>query len=125
MGLREAEDILNSIFADMQRDQVKAIRRDPERHKLTMILGNRDMIYDKHWGGENSTTRFYFCVAETVNAAGYILTWRQRHYKKPRKVRGQTVSGQRDKFKAYKSREAAKRLAKRRAENSLKRLSKT
>jgi hypothetical protein len=117
--------MLQELEQDSLRREMDAARADPKKHRLTRNMGKASLSH-RYWPGGRTKRgdSIYFCVADCVNAAGYVLTWREVHYRKPRKVRGQgKVVMNRDQWAARKTHRAAVKLAQARAARSLSRLS--
>jgi hypothetical protein len=120
---------MNAMMADlskMMRDFEKAERRvdaqaakeDPKANKLTQIT-KAPTTYRSFFGGKNRDGEsVYFCVADYVNAAGYILSWREtRVMRSEFSVEVEdTAKRRRRQWAASKSQETMIRLAKRRAD---------
>lgn len=106
-----------ALFDNFQRSNNEferaAAERDPNAHKLSRVMaGPHGLNYHYAWGGKNGRNQtLWFCWSTHRNVAGYFLGWREVRGK--RKVR-------RDRWVARKSRIAVKKLAQRRAEQSLK-----
>jgi hypothetical protein len=130
MGKSEALAELNKFMDDMWRDIERSNREEvarkaaanPKAYKLSKVLKSSsrnggDGSHTHHFGGEDKRgTRYYFCVADHVNVAGYVLTWRERWFKIPRGKQG--VRMKRDQWAAKKTHTAAVKLAKARAKRS-------
>jgi len=109
-------DEIQKMFQEFEQDTrqriLDAAKADPKKHKLTTVMGKASTSYTFYEGGKNKRgDKIYFCVADYVNVAGYVLTWRQVYYKKPRKG----VTMQRDQWAARISKGAAVKLAQARA----------
>jgi hypothetical protein len=129
-ALAELNRFMANMWRDIERDNreriANAAAADPEKYKLSKILRSRDHnggdgSRTTYWAGENKRFRRWFCVADHVNVAGYILTWRETWYRKPRGKAKLTMK--RDQWSAKKNHAAAVRLAKERAARSLSQLS--
>jgi hypothetical protein len=120
---------ITRMFAEMEQTRLESIKRaareDPVKHKLTTVFASGKMSYTYYDGGKDRRgTRYRFCVSEHTNVAGYILTWRERWFKKPRKLkRHGLVTMFRDQYVAKSSKGMAQELAQERAERSRKRFS--
>jgi hypothetical protein len=121
-------DEITRIFQEMEQTRLESIKRDarenPVKHKLTTVYAAGKMTYVYFDGGRDKRgTRYRFCASEYTNVAGYHLVWRERWFKKPRKLkRHGRVTMLRDQYVAKNSRGAAERLAQSRAERNKARL---
>jgi hypothetical protein len=115
---------ITRMFAEMEQTRLESIKRaareDPVKHKLTTVFASGKMQYTYWNGGQDRRgTRYRFCASEYTNVAGYNLVWRERWFKKPRKLkRHGLVTMFRDQYTAKASRAAAEKTAQDRAERS-------
>src|SRR5262245_12598237 len=127
---------MNAMMTDltkMMREFEKAERRveaqeakdDPKANKLTQVT-KAPTTYKSFLGGVNRDGEYvYFCVADYVNAAGYILSWRETRvmHKGVFEIEVEDLNKRRRRqWAASKSQETMIRLAKRRAEKFAKRM---
>lgn len=84
---KRGHDLLAEVWNDIQKmsqaREVENIKADPDKHRLTRIMG-RDAHtgYTYYSAGMRKINRkrkdhFRFCVATHKNAAGVFLIWRQ------------------------------------------------
>lgn len=113
-------DEIAKMFRDFEQDNLRrsmdAAKANPKAHRLTTVMGKAKCSH-RYWPGgkDGNGNGVYFCVADFVNVAGYILTWREVHYRKPVKRNGSKCTMCRDQWAARKSHAAAVKLAKARA----------
>ena len=77
--VRLGEEIGRILQADFQSIQLDAIKRNPKRHKLTLIMANGKRANWRYIpAGKNGRgSKVRFCYATNRNAAGYYLVWRE------------------------------------------------
>lgn len=105
------------MFAECERE-LSAIRagNKPVENKLT-TLSRAPATHKSYYGGKNGRCEdVYFCVADHVNVAGYVLTWRQI-WKRQRLSR--RWNWHRSMWAAKLTHTAATNIAKRRMEKSM------
>lgn len=124
----EVQKLMDDLWADGERRAIERIKADPKKHKLTLRYETHGGTAFKgirwFWAGEDKRARYHYGVAEKVNAAGYILCWREVSYKKATYDRSakRKIAGKRDQWAAKLSRSAALKLAAKRAQRHLTRL---
>ena len=98
---------LESHLLGMQLAEVEVIRRDPAKHKLTLLMDGP--LRYRYWsaGKDGRGRRVRYCYSTGRNVAGYYLSWREVIGKR---------GGKRDQWAARKLRKAASELARKRAE---------
>ncbi len=111
-------DVLQAAFEDILRrsreTEVALIEADPNKYKLTRIMGPKGSSYRYFDAGRDGRGwQVRFCYSCWRNAAGYFLSWREIIPPKGSKAK---FGGKRDKFAARKVRKRARTLAERRCE---------
>lgn len=98
---------LETHLLGMQLAEVEVIRRDPAKHKLTLLMDGP--LRYRFWraGKDGRDRQVRYCYSTGRNVAGYYLSWREVVGKR---------GGKRDQWAARKLRKAASELARKRAE---------